>query len=67
MGKEYPGWEAALMIRVHVICEGQTEERFVNELLVDPLASMNILAQPALIGKPGHKGGNLRFERIAFQ
>lgn len=52
------------MIRVHVICEGQTEERFVNELLVHPLASMNILAQPALIGKPGHKGGNLRFERL---
>ncbi len=52
------------MIRVHVICEGQTEEFFVNELLRSHFIAKDILLNPALIGKPGHKGGNIRFERL---
>lgn len=52
------------MIRVHVICEGQTEEMFVNELLQPVFVSKGIYLLPALIGKPGHKGGNFRFERL---
>lgn len=52
------------MIRVHVICEGQTEEMFVNEVLADTFLPMNICLVPALIGKPGHKGGNFKFERL---
>ncbi|WP_458734167.1 DUF4276 family protein [Zobellella taiwanensis] len=52
------------MIRVHVICEGQTEEMFINELLLEPFMARGILLQPALVGKPGHKGGNVKFERI---
>ncbi|EJL6578341.1 DUF4276 family protein [Vibrio cholerae] len=53
------------MTIVHVICEGQTEESFVNELLVDPFAQKGIYLKPALIGRPGHKGGNFKFERLA--
>ena len=30
------------MIRVHIICEGQSEERFVNELLIDHFLNKNI-------------------------
>ena len=52
------------MIRVHVICEGQTEEMFVNEILAAPFHTKSISLLPALIGKPGHKGGNFKFERL---
>ncbi|MDM1695920.1 DUF4276 family protein [Thiopseudomonas alkaliphila] len=52
------------MIRVHVICEGQTEEMFVKELLQPVFVPKGIFLLPALVGKPGHKGGNFRFERL---
>lgn len=52
------------MIRVHVICEGQTEEMFVNELLVPTFLAKGLSLVPALIGRPGHKGGNFKFERL---
>lgn len=52
------------MTIVHVICEGQTEEAFVKELLVEPFAKKGIYLMPGLIGRPGHKGGNFKFERL---
>lgn len=52
------------MIRVHVICEGQTEEMFINKVLAQAFQHLDIYLMPALIGKPGHKGGNFRFERL---
>jgi hypothetical protein len=52
------------MIRVHIICEGQTEEMFINEILSEVFFPKGIYLVPALIGKPGHKGGNFRFERL---
>ncbi len=52
------------MIRVHVICEGQTEEMFVNEVLSELFIPLDIYLYPKLIGKPGHKGGNFKFERV---
>ncbi|MDO7897443.1 DUF4276 family protein [Pseudomonas citrulli] len=52
------------MIRVHVICEGQTEEMFINEVLAQTFHYLDIYLTPSLIGKPGHKGGNVRFERL---
>ena len=52
------------MIRVHVICEGQTEEMFINEVLSYLFNPKGIYLYPSLIGKPGHKGGNLRYERL---
>ena len=52
------------MIRVHVICEGQTEEMFVNEVLSSALQPKGIYLMPALLGKPGHKGGNVRIDRV---
>ncbi len=51
-------------INVHIICEGQTEEAFVNDLLVEPFACKGIYLRPALIGRPGHKGGNFKFDRL---
>lgn len=52
------------MIRVHVICEGQTEEMFVNEVLAEPFRSKGIYLRPSLIGKPGHKGGYFTYSRL---
>jgi hypothetical protein len=52
------------MIRVHVICEGQTEEMFVNEVLSGHFLHRDICLIPSLMGKPGHKGGNFKFERL---
>jgi hypothetical protein len=52
------------MIRVHVICEGQSEEMFVNEVLSSHFVSKQIYLLPSLIGKPGHKGGNVRIARL---
>jgi Domain of unknown function (DUF4276) len=52
------------MIRVHVICEGQTEEMFVNEMLLPIFQPKGIVLVPALLGEPGHKGGNVKIERV---
>lgn len=52
------------MTRVHVICEGQTEETFVNEVLSVALRGKGVYLYPSLVGKPGHKGGALRPQRL---
>jgi hypothetical protein len=52
------------MIRVHIVCEGQTEEMFVSQVLAGSFQARGIHLAPALIGKPGHKGGHVRFERL---
>lgn len=52
------------MIRVHVICEGQTEETFINEVLMKPVLLKGVHLIPTLLGKPGHKGGNVKYSRI---
>ena len=39
------------MTRVHVICEGQTEETFINEILAPSLATKGVFLLPSLIGK----------------
>lgn len=52
------------MIRIHVICEGQTEEMFVNEVMSDLFAHQDIYLYPSLLGKPGKKGGDFRFHRL---
>lgn len=52
------------MTSIHILCEGQTEERFVKELLVEPFKRQNIFITVSLIGKPGQKGGNVTFGRL---
>ena len=52
------------MTRVHVICEGQTEEMFVKKVLSDHFDPRGIYLIPSLIGKIGHKGGNFKFDRL---
>ncbi len=52
------------MSRIHIICEGQTEESFVNELLAPHLAAFGVFPSASLIGTPGHKGGNVSTPRM---
>lgn len=52
------------MIQVFVICEGQTEATFVQELLRPHFCALNMVLVPTLIGKHGQKGGNVQFLRI---
>ncbi len=52
------------MVRVNIICEGQTEETFVQEVLYHLFVSKSIYLNPILIGKPGHKGGNFTLGRL---
>lgn len=52
------------MVRVHIICEGQTEETFINEVLMPDFSRKGIYLYPALIGRPGHKGGNVKYSRM---
>jgi hypothetical protein len=53
------------MRRVHIICEGQTEETFVNEVLAPHLHRFDVFPSAALVGKPGHKGGRVTTKRMA--
>jgi hypothetical protein len=50
--------------RVYVICEGSTEEQFIKTVLSPFLSSFKTYLSPCLIGKPGHKGGNVTYERL---
>ncbi len=52
------------MMRVNIICEGQTEETFIKEVLYDFFVTKSIYLTPILIGKPGQKGGNFTLERL---
>lgn len=52
------------MLRIHIICEGQTEEMFVNEVMAEAFRVKGIYLYPSLLGKPGHKGGNVKYQRV---
>ncbi len=53
------------MLRVHVICEGPTEETFVNEVLAPSFMFRDIFLSPSVLGQPGKKGGDVRYERLS--
>jgi hypothetical protein len=52
------------MIRIHVICEGQTEELFINAVVAPALLKSQRILIPSLIGRPGQKGGGVKFSRL---
>lgn len=51
-------------VEVYLVVEGQTEQTFVRDLLAPSMASNGIYITAALVGTPGHKGGDVRFERV---
>jgi len=53
------------MIRVCVVCEGQTEETFVRDVMAPAFYALDLNLIPEMIGtSPGHKGGALSYERV---
>lgn len=50
-------------VHIYIVVEGQTEQTFVRDVLAPQMAYSKIYMHPALIGKPGHKGGDIRFEK----
>ena len=50
-------------VDIYIVVEGQTERTFVRDVLAPYMAVKGIYLYPALIGKPGHKGGNIHFDR----
>ncbi len=54
------------MRRIIIVVEGQTEQEFVKQCVAPYLLKKNgILSVTArLVGKPGHKGGDVRYSRL---
>lgn len=54
------------MIRVCIVCEGQTEVEFVNSCLNPYLIGSNVDAYPSLLRAPSgnHRGGRVTVERL---
>ncbi|ABQ26967.1 DUF4276 family protein [Geotalea uraniireducens] len=50
-------------IEIYIVVEGQTEQTFVRDVLAPQMAHKGIYLLPALIGKPGQKGGDIQFDR----
>lgn len=56
------------MIRIKLLVEGQTEEAFVNELLVEPYANRGIYLTPIIVlTSPGHRGGLVSYTKVRRQ
>lgn len=56
------------MRRVYLLAEGQTEEAFVNELLVPHYRQIGIYFTPIIVStSPGHKGGVVSYAKIKPQ
>lgn len=53
------------MIEVIAVCEGRTEEAFLNKILYQPLLDRSVLIKPRLITtSSGHVGGALTRQRV---
>ncbi|XAK45953.1 DUF4276 family protein [Campylobacter coli] len=53
------------IVRCYVICEGQSEEKFINETLGSYFHNANIYLTPLTIPtSKGHKGGALAYDRV---
>ena len=52
------------MTRLYVICEGQTEAAFVQDLLTPHFRLIGLHVTPTLIGTAGQKGGDVSYARL---
>ncbi len=48
---------------VVVLVEGQTEQRFIKQVLAPYLAPSKVYLTPIVLDKPGQKGGDVKFSR----
>jgi len=52
------------MKKIHIVCEGQTEEAFVNKVIKPHLFSYNLLVFPHILIKRGQPGGDVKYVRL---
>jgi hypothetical protein len=52
------------MARVNIICEGNTESRFISDVLAPYFWHCGVNLTPMLLGIPGHKGGRVNYARV---
>ncbi|MDD2767446.1 MAG: DUF4276 family protein [Methylococcus sp.] len=53
------------MSRVVVVCEGQTEEEFVRDVLAPCFYGLELYLEPQMVEtSPGHRGGALNYGRV---
>lgn len=53
------------MRRIVVVCEGETEEEFVRDLLAPNFYDLGLYLEPQMIEtSPGHRGGALNYDRV---
>ncbi|HTF86742.1 MAG TPA: DUF4276 family protein [Cellvibrio sp.] len=65
METQHFGREAKPMKRVCIVCEGQTEETFVETVLAPAFYGQGLMLEPQMIEtSPGHKGGALNYDRV---
>jgi hypothetical protein len=53
------------MMRICVVCEGQTEEEFILSVLAPGMYGLGLNLVPEMIStSPGHRGGALSYDRV---
>jgi len=52
------------MIRVYVVVEGPTEEKFLKLLVSPQVEKKKVQLFPRILGRPRHKGGNVNLPRV---
>jgi hypothetical protein len=53
------------MKRVCIVCEGQTEETFVRDVMAPAFYDLDLNLVPEMVEtSPGHKGGALKYDRV---
>lgn len=52
------------MTSLYLVVEGRTEQTFVHDVLAPHLAERGVYAHARLLGRPGHKGGNVDYPRV---
>ncbi len=53
------------MSRVVVVCEGETEEEFVRDVLAPEFYGLGLYLEPQMVEtSPGHRGGALNYDRV---
>lgn len=56
------------MSRVYIMVEGQTEEAFLQEVMVSPYAAKGVYLTPIIVStSPGHKGGLTSYAKVKPQ
>lgn len=51
-------------ITVKVVVEGQTEQKFIKDILAPYMGIKGIFMTASLAPKPGQKGGDIKFQRV---